>query len=225
MAYLVRSIGLYPNSFLTTGIFNLIVKEPNRLPPERRAFSPVRRSHKCESGCPRNLLTVARGLQRVNSHIAQDFQKFSTSGQALNREAVLNPRRADSISLPLWMGRFRRAPERKTAKLRKELLEALALKVPFRTSSGWFNPPEVPNQAPWPGRLEGLKPSLQQMPDKRRELHTIPAKPHTALGELFIPDDSKGVQGGIFGKGMFTGLVREWRAPSPMRGLTFGAGS
>jgi len=25
---------------LTTGTFNLVVKEPNRLPPERRAFSP-----------------------------------------------------------------------------------------------------------------------------------------------------------------------------------------
>jgi hypothetical protein len=28
---------------LTTGTFNLVVKEPNRLPPERRAFSPVQR--------------------------------------------------------------------------------------------------------------------------------------------------------------------------------------
>jgi hypothetical protein len=28
VAYLVRSIGSYPKSFLTTGMFNLIVKEP-----------------------------------------------------------------------------------------------------------------------------------------------------------------------------------------------------
>ena len=41
MTYLVRSLELMLEPFLlTTGTFNLVVKEPNRLPPERRAFSP-----------------------------------------------------------------------------------------------------------------------------------------------------------------------------------------
>jgi hypothetical protein len=44
--------------------------------------------------------------------------------------------------------------EAEDRKLRKELaLEVLALKVPFR------NLLLFPNQAPWPGRLEGLNPS------------------------------------------------------------------
>jgi hypothetical protein len=41
VAYLVRSLGFHPSLPLTTGTFNLVVKELNRLPPERRAFSPV----------------------------------------------------------------------------------------------------------------------------------------------------------------------------------------
>jgi hypothetical protein len=37
----VSTLGLEPEPFLLiTGTFNLFVKEPNRLPPERCAFSP-----------------------------------------------------------------------------------------------------------------------------------------------------------------------------------------
>ena len=38
MAYLVRSLGFEPETSLTTGTFNLVVKDRTRLPPERRAI-------------------------------------------------------------------------------------------------------------------------------------------------------------------------------------------
>jgi hypothetical protein len=63
---------------------------------------------------------------------------FSTFGTALNWEAALScgaqqfPSSIRRVPLKNTEKRFRRTPKRKTAKLRKELLEALALKVPFR---------------------------------------------------------------------------------------------
>jgi len=38
LTYFVRSLGLKSSFHLTTGTFNLIVKDRNRLPPERRVF-------------------------------------------------------------------------------------------------------------------------------------------------------------------------------------------
>jgi len=86
--YLVRSLGFHPSLPLTTGTFNLVVKEPNRLPPERRAFSPVQ-----VCGDPSETLAPTQNppvletytsypfrAMAVNPLCRLDFHRFSTLG-------------------------------------------------------------------------------------------------------------------------------------------------
>ncbi len=77
--YLVRSFRTNARiRSLTTGTFNRVVKDPNRLPPERRAFSSRRTHYESESGCPRNLLTISFARNPVNLHIPQHLHMIST---------------------------------------------------------------------------------------------------------------------------------------------------
>ncbi len=93
---------------------------------------------------------------------------------------------------PLSAHAFLRQPESEDRKLRKELLEVLALKVPFG------NRVAFPNEVPWPGQLKAFMPSQTLDAGRARELQTIrPASHTTALGELFIADGWGRVQGGI----------------------------
>jgi len=149
---------------------------------------------------------------------------ISTSGRALIWEGgagfFMQSATRNSISLPFWVSRFRRAPERKTAKLRKELLEALALKVPFETASGWSSLPEVSNQVPWPGRLEGEKPfTTTLMPDKRRELHTISPASHTLLSvDCLYQMTAAECKGEVLGRGSLLSWFGVYVFLSPLRG-------
>jgi hypothetical protein len=61
-ANFVRSSDLTQAIPLTTGTFNLIVKDRLASPPERRVFSPERTQN--ESACPRNLLKISFCLRR-----------------------------------------------------------------------------------------------------------------------------------------------------------------
>ena len=63
-----------------------------------------------------------------------------------------------------------RAPKRKTAKLKKELNEVLASKVPFRTS---LTNQGIRIKSRGRDDWKAIKPSQTLMPDRRRELHTI----------------------------------------------------
>src|SRR5579885_2416520 len=76
----VRSLGFHPSLPLTTGTFNLVVKEPNRLPPKRRAFSPARR-HKCTSVCPRNLSKLRVGRWHCQPFVATGFPRLFHIGK------------------------------------------------------------------------------------------------------------------------------------------------
>ena len=58
-------------------------QRPNRLPPERRAFSPgkslamrARRPHHTRFDCPRNLVKLSSHCSPVNSLCTQDFHLF-----------------------------------------------------------------------------------------------------------------------------------------------------
>src|SRR4029077_3637905 len=79
VVYLVRSFRTNARiRSLTTGTFNRVVKDPNRLPPERRAFSSRRTHYESESGCPRNLSTISFARNPVNLHIPQHLHMIST---------------------------------------------------------------------------------------------------------------------------------------------------
>ena len=85
MIYLVRSFRTNARiRSLTTGTFNRVVKDPNRLPPERRAFSSRRTHYESESGCPRNLLTISSARNPVNLHIPQHLHMISTWAECRN---------------------------------------------------------------------------------------------------------------------------------------------
>ena len=142
---------------LTTGTFNRVVKDPNRLPPERRAFSSRRTHYESESGCPRNLLTISSARNPVNLHIPQHLHMISTCGSCPDlaywgaSKSSLQRATVWPSALDLQRTDFSAHAEAEDRKLRKELaLEVLALKVPFR------NLLVFPNQVPWPGRLRTL---------------------------------------------------------------------
>jgi hypothetical protein len=83
-------------------------QRPNRLPPERRAFSPGKslgmrasRPHHTRFDCPRNLVKLSSHCSPVNSLCSQDFHLFCTArsstsaakaGRDLDRSARLKPR-------------------------------------------------------------------------------------------------------------------------------------
>jgi hypothetical protein len=106
--YLVRSLGFHPSLPLTTGTFNLVVKEPNRLPPERRAFSPMRRH---TSATPPVLETCTSYLLpalTVNPLRQWDFHCFSTLetssqlfGPQFSEDPVSAQRNATSAHTPV----------------------------------------------------------------------------------------------------------------------------
>ncbi len=98
-------------------------------------FSPVRRTHCCESDCPRNLLTVSCVCESRQPTRPTGFPNVFHIRNSPESGGGAELRRA-TVSVFHFKGpeeRFRRTPKRKTAKLRKELLEALTLKVPFET--------------------------------------------------------------------------------------------
>ena len=71
---------LEPEHFiLTTGTFNLIVKDRIRFPPKRCAFPSVQYPSR-GSVRPRNLLTLSCSAKRVNPLQSQDFHLLFTAG-------------------------------------------------------------------------------------------------------------------------------------------------
>jgi len=62
--YFVSTLGLEPEPFLLINWHvQPICQRPNRLPPERRAFSPEQITHGCGPVCPRNLSKLQRSLR------------------------------------------------------------------------------------------------------------------------------------------------------------------
>ena len=81
VAYFVRSFRTCARiRSLTTGTFNLIVKDRISDPPER-CESVRPETHLCVSGRPRNPTNISCGEKPVNPCIAQDLHRFSTTGK------------------------------------------------------------------------------------------------------------------------------------------------
>jgi hypothetical protein len=170
---------------LTTGTFNRVVKDPNRLPPERRAFSSRRTHYESESGCPRNFLTISFARNPVNLHIPQHLHMISTCGKCRNctrgagstfqsfegfrvsrslkpwNFATLKLRRSLQratvwpSALDLQRADFSAHAEAEDRKLRKDL----TLEV-LALKVPFRNLLVFPNQVPWPGQLRTLRCSL-----------------------------------------------------------------
>src|ERR1700688_540309 len=80
---------LCPNPFSHDWHVQPSCQRPNRLPPERRAFSSRRTHYKSESGCPRNLLNISFARDPVNACIPQHFHVISTFGKVPELNAAL----------------------------------------------------------------------------------------------------------------------------------------
>ena len=81
---------LCPNPFSHDWHVQPSCQRPNRLPPERRAFRSRRtrlcgRTHKSESGCPRNPSNISFAPNPVNASIPQHFHVISTLGMLRTR--------------------------------------------------------------------------------------------------------------------------------------------
>ena len=90
---------LCPNPFSHDWHVQPSCQRPNRLPPERCVFSPVKicgvqpkgRNHRTAFDCPRNLLTISPAENPVNACVPQNFHQISTRGipfRTANGEAV-----------------------------------------------------------------------------------------------------------------------------------------
>ena len=89
-------------------------QRPNRLPPERRAFSPgkslgmrARRPHHTRFDCPRNLVKLSSRCSPVNSLCSQDFHLFCTARSSTRRKPRSDRRLACPIGVS-WGALFTR---------------------------------------------------------------------------------------------------------------------
>ncbi len=206
--YLVRSLGFHPSLPLTTGTFNLVVKEPNRLPPERRAFSPMRRH---TSATPPVLETCTSYLLpalTVNPLQQWDFHCFSTLETSSHLSALSSRRTFGARNGPLPPHKHQcpfgtrlvqHERRRKLITWKKTLIGGSSRKTlkPFEELCPRMN-------APWPEPICRINLYLlrcwtsDESFDKFVQLAT-----HTALGEFFIPDASRRAQGGGFTAAFF----------------------
>ena len=75
--YIVRMIKPKLHRFLTTGMFNLIVKDPRRIPPERAALDQGIRSL---AACPRTCCAAFRGVMKDSSVLSAFTESIEISG-------------------------------------------------------------------------------------------------------------------------------------------------
>ena len=128
---------------LTTGTFNLVVKEPIRFHRGGR-FQFRAKTHECAPACPRNLYKLLVLLALVNLGDSQVFHirlLLLALGLWLRASTQQN-----SSSGTLQMPDFRHEPTRKMLVKLKILKEVLATYA--QTLRGTLSP----NMTPWPGR-------------------------------------------------------------------------
>jgi len=123
-------------------------QRPNRLPPERREFSPEGstqvRLH--PSSKPYNHTLPRKTLSTHAPHRISTCFPHKKAGRA--QRPLSESQARNGMVFRFEKHQIPAQPKAEDRKLRKELtLEVLALKVPFR------NLLVFPNQAPWPGRL------------------------------------------------------------------------
>jgi hypothetical protein len=161
----VSTLGLEPELFLlTTGTFNLVVKDRRRCPPERGVFSPAKLvctsadAHAyMESGCPRNLLKLLVLLLSCQPIAATGFPPVFHIGNSTSQSGVSrlrNRTHPSSDSLCQLQRQVRREPVSARAGsedswLRKELWRFCENAKPFEDRC-----PRI--EAPWPRLISGV---------------------------------------------------------------------
>ena len=147
---------------LTTGTFNLIVKDRKQDPPEGTAFSPERNHTSANPSVLETFQTYRAELLRVNPLCSQDFHLIFTLGSCyrLSRRR-LGPCDSGTLKdsnarlpLELW-AEIHSAPahgtrQRKSSNLRKDHLEVVA------TNAKPFEEPCPRIKTPWPGLISEL---------------------------------------------------------------------
>ena len=140
-------------------------QRPIRFPPERRAFSPVLIHTSANQAVLETLQPYSAAANPVNLRIPQVFLMISTLEYLLNwirRERACSSSAQRATVCVFHSGGIRKIAisahaKMEDLKLRKDHLEVLALKVPFRTvQAASKREPDVPNQVPWPGQFEGF---------------------------------------------------------------------
>ena len=106
--------------FLTTGTFNLVVKDRTRLPPERRAIQSGRSATRALQPSSKLLRNYRLRRLAVNPLNPQDFHLLFTTGELpLDCGALLANTRRNASSA--WIGvPVRHAPRRKDTVLIKD---------------------------------------------------------------------------------------------------------
>ena len=143
--YLVRSLGFSTRDFhLTTGTFNLVVKEPIRYHRGGR-FQFRAKTHECVSACPRNLYKLLVLLALVNLGYSQVFHigLLATSSGLFSLRASTQQNSSS--------GRFK-VPEFGTSRHGRCLFKLKIQKEVLATYAQTLRGTLSPNMTPWPGR-------------------------------------------------------------------------
>src|SRR5260370_9337626 len=85
VVYLVRSLGLMPESVSHDWHVQPSCQRPNRGPPRRREFSPGGNAARAKPTVLETLQTYRRGANPVNCWFPQNFQWISTVGKRAGR--------------------------------------------------------------------------------------------------------------------------------------------
>jgi hypothetical protein len=188
VVYLVRSLGLMPESTSHDWHVQPSCQRPNRGPPERREFSPGENARKRIRLSSKLDKHTGRRISRQSTLPTEFPDDFHIGNLGGGRAAGCNPGsrfltmgpfgmtkllglewRSRKLRATVWSSdrgqrhfgaRFYAARYgRQKIEKRSCSLEVLALKVPFGAP---FNPDwQLPNEVPWPGRLRTLRCSLK----------------------------------------------------------------
>jgi len=172
VVYLVRSLGLMPESVSHDWHVQPSCQRPNRGPPERCEFSPgepaqvrirlsskpykhtVRRKSRQSSlptEFPDDFHNGKPGARAGELPAKTKIPRFARNDKASWVGRSVRATVWPSVSGPLSAHAFLRQPGTEDRKLRKDpFLEVLALKVPFGNRAAF------PNEVPWPGQLRAL---------------------------------------------------------------------
>ena len=138
----MSTLGLEPEHFLlTTGTFNLVVKDRRRGPPERSVFSPAKSGTSADArvdiefGCPRNLLKLLALLLPcqpiANTGFPPVFHIWNSAGSTRNREFLERnrphlPTRRAGLKRQVRREPFLARAGSEDSLMSKDLLEVLA---------------------------------------------------------------------------------------------------
>jgi hypothetical protein len=128
---------------LTTGTFNLVVKEPIRFHRGGR-FQFRAETHECDSACPRNLYKLLVLLGLVNLGYSQVLHRKLS---AISRQLSAGTHAQQNSS----SGRFK-MPDFGTSRHGRCLVKLKILKEVLATYAQTLRGTLSPNMTPWPGR-------------------------------------------------------------------------